>query len=379
MNEAILKTIILVLLIGVGFILKSKFGGKDKLDGIKEIVLSVALPSTIFIALLKIELDISLLFVPLVVLVFNFIMFFITPLVLSSFGISQDSSTTKTLTLLLPSLAPGLSCFPFIIEFLGDKSLALAAMGDIGNKFFVLIFLYIIAMNMSMKSTGVESKNIKEKLMSLLGSLAKEPINIILLTGILLLSFGINYESLPNVVTGVFDKTSALMTPLVLIFIGLAVKFKEGNKRIVFSLLVMRAGFSLLLSTTFVLIAGLSSPEHVLLAIIFPLSSVSFWPFAHIAMFNTKEEELNLPKEKKSFNIELAIMILAISLPFSTTVILTILTAGTYFTDLWKVSFLGLGLIITGIVPLVASRIFSFKTNGKLRENHLQNSKTFVQ
>jgi predicted permease len=379
MNEAILKTIILVLLIGVGFILKSKFGGKDKLDGIKEIVLSVALPSTIFIALLKIELDISLLFVPLVVLVFNFIMFFITPLVLSSFGISQDSSTTKTLTLLLPSLAPGLSCFPFIIEFLGDKSLALAAMGDIGNKFFVLIFLYIIAMNMSMKSTGVESKNIKEKLMSLLGSLAKEPINIILLTGILLLSFGINYESLPNVVTGVFDKTSALMTPLVLIFIGLAVKFKEGNKRIVFSLLVMRAGFSLLLSTAFVLIAGLSSPEHVLLAIIFPLSSVSFWPFAHIAMFNTKEEELNLPKEKKSFNIELAIMILAFSLPFSTTVILTILTAGTYFTDLWKVSFLGLGLIITGIVPLVASRIFSFKTNGKLRENHLQNSKTFVQ
>lgn len=371
MSEAILKTIILVLLIGVGLLLKSKFGAKDKLEGIKEIVLSVALPSTIFIALLKIELDISLLFVPIVVLLFNFLMFLITPIVLNSFGISKDSAASKTLTLLIPSLAPGLSAFPFIIEFLGDKSLALAAMGDIGNKFFVLIFLYLMAMNMSLKSTGGTSKNVKEKLMSLLASLAKEPINVILLVGILLLSFGVNYESLPDVITGVFDKTSALMTPLVLIFIGLAVKLKEGNKRLVFSFLVMRAGLSLLLSTVFILLSGISSPEHLLLAIIFPLSSVSFWPFAHISMYNSKEEQMAIPKEKRTFNNELAIMVLAISLPFSTTLILGILTAGTYFTDLWKVFILGLGLIVTGVVPLLASKFFSVKAAGRMTENHL--------
>src|SRR5690606_11195026 len=117
MNEAILKTLILVLLIGVGFILKGKFGSKEKTNGIKEMVLSVALPSTIFIALMKIDLDISLIFVPIITIIFNFFMYWITPMALTSFGISKHSDTGRTLMLLVPSLAPGLSCFPFISEF----------------------------------------------------------------------------------------------------------------------------------------------------------------------------------------------------------------------------------------------------------------------
>ena len=49
--------------------------------------------------------------------------------------------------MLLPSLAPGLSCFPFIIVYLGDEYLALAALADVGNKIFVLILLYMLAMH----------------------------------------------------------------------------------------------------------------------------------------------------------------------------------------------------------------------------------------
>ncbi len=369
MNEAIFKTLILVLLIALGFVLKAKFAAKSKLDGIKEIVLSVALPSTIFIALMKIELDISLLFVPIVALLFNFIMYLVTPLAMASFGIKKDSSTGKTMRILLPSLAPGLSCFPFIIEFLGDESLALAAMADIGNKFFVLIFLYVIAMNMSLKNMGTENGKMKDKILSLLSSLAKEPINLILFAGILLLSFGVSYDTLPNVVQGVFDKTSALMTPLVLIYIGLALKLKESNKRVVVALLLMRAGVSLVLSAIFIALAGITSVNMILLTIVFPLSCVSFWPFAHMSFFAAKEETMEIPKEKRTFNIELAIMVLAISLPFSTTLILTILTAGTYFTDIWRIMFLGMGLLALGIVPMAATRLY-FKSTNKMAKNH---------
>lgn len=370
MNEAIFKTLILVLLIALGFILKAKFGSKDKVNGIKEIVLSVALPSTIFIALMKINLDASLLFIPVVALLFNFIMFLVTPLVLSSFGMKKDSASARTLTLLIPSLAPGLSCFPFIVEFLGEESLAMAAMADIGNKFFCLIFLYVVAMNMSLKNSGSEKQNVKEKITSLLASLAKEPINIVLVAGLVLLAFGVSYSTLPEVVRGVFDKTSAIMTPLVLIFIGLAVNLKAGKKKLVFSLLSLRAGISLILSALFIFFTGMTSSNHILLTIIFPLSCISFWPFAHISLFLNKEESMGIAKEKRTFNSELAIMVLAISLPFSTTLVLTILTAGTYFVDIWKIVGLGVALLVVGIVPMLTSKLQFKRHETSMSENH---------
>jgi malate permease and related proteins len=368
MNEAILKTVTLILLIAIGAVMKRKFGSKDKVNGIKEIVLSIALPSTIFIALLKINLDTSLFFIPLLALAFNFILYLASPLILSVFGIEKESSTARTLTLLLPSLAPGLSCFPFIMEFLGEESLAFAAMGDIGNKIFVLIFLYIIAMNMSIKNSNGEKQAMGEKIISLLKSLISEPINILMVAGIILLSFGIQYDTLPAIVRDVFDKTSALMTPLVLIFIGLAVNVKEGNKRLVLSLLSVRAGISLILSAILIAISGITTPSYILLSIVFSLSCISFWPFAHMSLFEAKEVKDGVPVEKRTFNIDLAIIVLAISLPFSTTLILTILTAGTYFVDIWRVVFLGLGLIGLGSIPMLLSKL-SFKV--RMSENHV--------
>jgi predicted permease len=356
MNEAVLKTITLILLIGVGLILKGKFPSKDKTDGIKDMILSVALPSTIFIALMKIDLDARLVFIPLIALLFNFFLYLVTPTALTMLGISKDSANGRTLLLLMPSLAPGMSTFPFIAEFLGEESLAVAAMADVGNKFFVLIFLYIVAMNMFMKTSGEKASNTGEKIKSLLLNLIKEPINIIIFSAIALLSFGWKYATLPEVVQGIFDKTSALMTPLVLIFIGLAVKFKKGNKRVVVSLLLFRAGISLLFSAALIKLAGIHSANQMLLAVALPLSSVSFWPFAHISLFNGKEE-IN-KSEKRTFNFELAVMVLALSLPFSTTLTLTILSAGSYFADVSRIAWLGLGLAATGILPLMATRIY---------------------
>ena len=92
--------------------------------------------------------------------------------------------------MLLPSLAPGLSCFPFIAEFLGEKSVAMAALGDVGNKFFVLIFLYVIAMNMFLKNTKSEETKMGEKIKSLLMNIVQEPINIIIISAAVLLSLG---------------------------------------------------------------------------------------------------------------------------------------------------------------------------------------------
>lgn len=368
MNEALQKSITLILLIAVGLLLRSKYKSKEMVGGIKEMVLTVALPSTIFIALMKIPLDSSLALVPLITICFNFFIFYSIPPILGFFSIEKKSPTGRTIQMLMPSLAPGLSCFPFIVEFLGEKSLAMAAMADVGNKLFVLVFLYIVALNMFLSINLSEKSNPAAKIKSLLISLVKEPINFIMIAAIVLLCFGINYKALPTLITDIFDKTSAMMTPMILIFIGLAVELKQKKKRKIISLLFFRAGLSMLFSGILIALLGITDPVLILLALVIPLSSASFWPFAHISAFNLKEELLNVSKEKRTFNVEFAILILAISLPISSLMILSILSAGSFFADLKIIFFSGIAFILISVLPVFITRL-SVRFSNPLAKN----------
>jgi malate permease and related proteins len=358
MSDALQKTITLLLLIILGLLLKSKFKSKEQTNGIKEIILSVALPSTIFISLMKIDIDSSMIIIPLVTLVFNFLMFFSAPLAFSLFGIEKNSPTGRTMMMLIPSLAPGLSCFPFIAEFLGEKSLAIAALADVGNKFFVLISLYILAMNMFLKNSEEKEMKMGGKLKSLFISMFQEPINLLIFLALILLSFGVSFKTLPSVVTDLFDKTSAMMTPLVLLFIGLAVQLKEGRKRIVASILLFRAGITMLISAGMIYVLHITDPSMILLSIVIPLSAASFWPLAHISAFNLREDAKSLPKEKRTFDLELAVLLLAFSLPFSTVLILGILSSGTFFAHTSTLITSGLILICLGALPNLLGKVF---------------------
>jgi hypothetical protein len=230
-------------------------------------------------------------------------------------------------------------------------------MADVGNKFFVLIFLYIIALNMFLELNKNENANAWTKIKSLLLSMVKEPINSIMIVAILLLVFDVSYKTLPTLVTDIFDKTSAMMTPLILLFIGLAVQLKQSKKRIIISLLFFRAGISILFSALLVAILGIHDPNLMLLALVVPLSSASFWPFAHISAFNLKEDRLEIAKEKRTFNIEFAVLILAFSLPFSSGLILGILSFGTFFANNLTMIYMGILMIAIAVIPIFISKL----------------------
>ena len=183
MNFALQKTLELILIIGLGILLQKKVAKQD-LKGVKILILSVALPATIFIALLKIELNSTLLIFPFVALIFNLLMLLITKYFLAASLHQEEKSKKRTLMMLLPSTAPGLSCFPFIVAYLGDDTLALAALADIGNKIFVLILLYMLAMHWYRKnSVTVKQESSKSKLKGLFISLVNEPINMVIVVG----------------------------------------------------------------------------------------------------------------------------------------------------------------------------------------------------
>ncbi len=342
------KTFLFLLFIGIGLLLKVKLKDKSELAGIKVIILNLALPATIFIALLGVNIEASLLLLPLIALLLNVVLFFVTPLVFPVLGIKRGTPNFRTGQLLVSSLAPGLSCFPFILEYLGDSYLAKAAMADLGNKVFVLLILYLVAMRWHYKTQEIQNTSNKAKLKSLCIAMVSEPVNIFILVALVLLSFGLHMESLPFIVSESLSRLSLLMTPLVLLFIGLSVKIKKRQFAQIISLLLLRAGIVVLLGIGLISLANITIAQDRLLLLAFGLSACSFWPFAHIAAVDAQEKRvLNF---RKTFNQNFAINILAISFPLSVVLILGILSAGTLFANIDTMLLLATALITGGLV-----------------------------
>ncbi len=345
------KTIVFLFFIFIGILLKSKFKSKEEISGIKKIILNLALPATIFIALLGIKVEPHLLILPLLALGLNLLLFLAMPFILPVMGIGRGTPEFRTAKLLVPSLAPGLSSFPFILEFLGEDYLAKAAMSDLGNKVFVLFFLYLVAMNWHYGLQSNGKKNEGKKLGPLIRAMVSEPVNIFIGVALVLLSFGMSMDSLPFFLSETLEKLSLIMTPLVLLFIGLAVKIKRKQFFQIFSLLCTRAGLVLLISGIFILISGIQAQNEILLILAFGLSACSFWPYAHIAAVDSMEMEVE--PQKKTFSSSFGVAVLALSFPLSTMLILAVLNSGSFFEHYYTILLVALLLLAIGLsIPL---------------------------
>ncbi len=355
MDLTLQKTITFVLFIGIGILLKLKFKSKEELTGIKKIILNLALPATIFLALIGVKIDSALLSLPFLALMLNMILFLVFPYLIPLTGIAKNSPQYRTARLLVPSLAPGLSCFPFVIEFLGDDYLAKAAMADLGNKVFVLIILYLVAMNWYYRKRAVKTTSNTKKIKSLVLAMISEPVNIFIIIALILVFFGFNKESLPFFISETISRLSLIMTPLVLLFIGLAVNIKKKQFSKLLALLFLRAGFVALLCGSLIMVCNIEVQNDILLLLAFGLSACSFWPFSHIALVDAQENRI--AKSKRTFNSNFAVNILALSFPLSTVLILGILSSGSLFSSATPVFLLGAIFMSLGILPFIIKNI----------------------
>lgn len=347
------KTLGLLFMIGLGLLLQRKIGSSEQLKGLKVLILSLALPATIFMALLNVELSEHMLLFPLLALVINGLLLGAT-----YFGNrlypSLSKARQRTLMMLLPSLAPGLSCFPFLAEYLGDEAVALAALADVGNKLFVLLLLYLLAMHWYYKHNAQQDKQENSKVRQLVLDLFSEPINMVMIIALLMLGLGLNLQTLPESIASVILRLSSIMAPLILLFIGLAVKINRKDFSLILRMLSWRSGITFILSGAFIALIPELTVSVMLLAIVFPQSSCSFWPFAHMSTVNAMEE--NKPR---TFDVSFALSVLAISLPFSTLVILGVLSFQSFMLNPVHLLGLGLVLLIGSCVPQLLARIKS--------------------
>ena len=284
-----------------------------------------------------------------------------TPFLLFLIGIDKNSARGRSARLLISSLAPGLSCFPFVLEFLGDNSLAKAAMSDLGNKFFVLFVLYLIALKWYYKNIPFQSNSLNVRLKSLFKTFVCEPVNLLIIAALILVFFGIRLDTIPHYLSITLTRLSYMMTPLVLIFIGLAVKIKKIQFLELFSLLLLRAGFTILVIVAFIYFGGIVDKKDILVMITFSLSACSFWPYAHISSVNFIEKKEN--ETDKTFDPDFSLFILALSLPISVLLILGILTAGNTFVKIDNLLILGILLFSVGLLYPIIMKINSFFKN----------------
>ncbi|MDF0707068.1 permease [Flagellimonas okinawensis] len=375
MDVGIQKTIVFLFFIFIGVLLKVKFKSKEEITGIKKVILNLALPATIFIALLGIKVELHLLILPILALGLNLLLFFAMPLILPLMGIGKGTSEYRTAKLLVPSLAPGLSSFPFILEFLGDEYLAKAAMSDLGNKVFVLFFLYLVAMNWHYSLQTNEKRNGSAKLKPLIKAMISEPVNVFIAAALALLAFGLSMDSLPFFMSETLEKLSLIMTPLVLLFIGLAVKIKRKQFFQIFSLLSTRAGLVLLISGLFVTISGIEAKNEILLTLAFGLSACSFWPYAHIAAVDSME--MDKKAKKKTFSSDFGVAILALSFPLSTMLILATLNSGSFFVNPVNIFLMAMILLAVGFTIPLLSGVNKKKWSGqKLIDHEIKSAAT---
>ena len=335
------KTISFLILIIIGILFRGKVKKKEQKDTIKTLVLAIALPAVIFSALLKIDLSSSLIYPPILVLSLNFILFssvrWILPIIISK---NTSKANKRTLMLMMPSLAPYLSCFPFLAEFSNDTIIGLAAIADTGNKIFILIFLYLLAMYWAYGRQIFGKKETKSK--KLIDTLL-QPINMSILIALTASLFGIRLETIPVYFQESLSYLRNLLTPTIMIFIGLAVKVEGKQLKSILGLLLWRSAIAFALSALAIGLFNFNSVATVLLVVAFPQSSCSFIPYAQISILSDRRNKANA-----LFNPALALSILAISLPFSALTIVWIYSSGDFFTS-------PLHLILLSAVALVTS------------------------
>lgn len=365
MSSATTKTISLLLLIIIGYLFRKKIKNKDQREGIKTLILSLALPATIFIALLQIDFKSDLIIIPILSLGFNIVMHILVdklPL-RPVFGIPVNQY--RVLIMLIPSLAPGLSCFPFIMEYSGQGPLAMAALADVGNKIFVLIISYTIAMKWYFEANKESMPDEGNKVKDLLFSLLNEPVNLVIVTAIIMLSMGLSYSAFPEFIRLSIDRLSLMMTPMVLLFIGLSMRLTWDQVRTIFSFLFFRSGIAFLISGLLLFFFPVTDIPTILLMVVFPQSACSFWPYAHMASVAQLESKAAGKPTSRTFDLDFAMNVLACSMPFSVILILTIYASGNFFTSTSHV-FICAGILLTlaVLVVLLSSKAMAvYKSN----------------
>ncbi|MBW4539474.1 MAG: hypothetical protein KME43_10080 [Myxacorys chilensis ATA2-1-KO14] len=336
-DSVIQKAIALLLLIVVGYLLKHKFNTDASVGAIRAFILNAALPATIFLSTIEIDTNLDLVLLPSFALAVNLYLMIIGCGLAYLLLPNTDKSKRRALILLFPSLAPGLTVYPFVEQFLGSQGLAWAALADMGNKVFVLIGLYVLAIIWYQKTAQHFNSKLKPQWQQIGMFLLNEPVNIAIVFGVAFAAFHLNSTSLPLALLDTIQKLALCATPLILFYVGISLKLESLQFGTILMVLLARAGVGFLFSGAAIALLR-PAAEVTMLLVALPQASCSLWPLIHATRINQQNSEEN---HQLFFDTEFATALLAMSFPFSIFVLLVVFSSGCFFNSSMHLTFVG--------------------------------------
>jgi predicted permease len=351
-HSVIQKAVALLLLIVVGYLLKHKFNTADSVGAIRAFILNAALPATIFLSTIEIDTKLNLVMLPSFALAVNISLMTIGCALAYLLIPRTEKPKRRALILLFPSLAPGLTVYPFVEQFLGSQGLAWAALADMGNKFFVLIGLYILAIIWYQKTAQRFDSQLKPQWRQIGTFLLNEPVNVAIVAGVVFAAFHLSSASIPLALFDTIQKLALCATPLILFYVGISLKLGSLQFGAILMVLLARAGVGFLLSGAAIAMLRPAS-EVAMLLIALPQASCSLWSLLHATRINQQDSR----GDHLFFDTEFATALLAMSFPFSIFVLLIVFSSGNFFNSSIHLAYVGSAFLSVFSVLLLLNRL----------------------
>lgn len=229
--ELISKVMPILILFLIGFLIrKTNFLSKETIDGIKKIVIDMALPAVLFIAFVNIELKKEY-----VGLIFSIILLCSIMLCIGFLVTKIPKISNPVLPFVLCGFTFGLLGIPLYITVFGETNLPSMAIMGVGHEFFLWI-IYMSAVKLVFSNEKLSLKTLKGFLTS--------PLIIALVLGITINVLGLsNLLHEQPVLNGLYvtlEYFSQIATPLILIVIGYGLSFDKEFTKYTIIYVIMR-------------------------------------------------------------------------------------------------------------------------------------------
>mmetsp|Transcript_46036 Transcript_46036/g.81682 ORF Transcript_46036/g.81682 Transcript_46036/m.81682 type:complete len:424 (-) Transcript_46036:121-1392(-) len=245
------RALTLLFIIAIGKVLQARFPQKEPM-AVQKLLLQFLLPATLFQGLSKQKIEASHMiyfaggaFLVLVRLLTGTLVSY------AVFGQSCHLEHTKlrrTALFSISSLAPALSVFPFVSEFVGAEYVGLGAMVDIPMKVYILILMPIIFRKLGEKTAMSSKDNQEGNVLGALALLLKDPMTLSVIFGIIwaVVTGGGGTECL-GFAGQAIDALARGQTPCLFLLIGLNLTFASASPLFCVVLLLASQGVLLIM------------------------------------------------------------------------------------------------------------------------------------
>jgi len=279
-SEGVQKALSFFVMGAIGTYLRPENSGLMKPEftaGVQTLMLQTLVPALVFKSLASVTMSTKVLAYPAFgagLVLFQFAMSW--AMATAVYGRSSKLSVMRRSTAqVLWSMAPALSSFAFIKEFVGSAAVGTAALIDLPNKFFVLI-VFPVLLKLWAPAGGSSAD---EKTSSNLGGKLKkaltEPFNVGILGGLAMAATGTKLARLGPVGTAVTMMADAV-TPVLFLLLGLKLNIKGSTPALCATLLFLRHGaIALAMSALFTIAGPAIAPGTALALTVMSQSAVS--------------------------------------------------------------------------------------------------------